>query len=640
MSFSPFGAPGTPSPSASSLSPFFPSQQAQASTATTAQSHPADQISHSPDDSRFLGTIGQPRRPSSTVGTIGEPRRGTTPTAPPSQSQSRDHHDAAFLGLPLGAFDASLGAVDLARSASLDGGAPRPGSANSPAAAALSKSRPSSFILDVLPQTRERSAPPTPSLSLDSVSAATGTELHHHHHQHQHPPSLPSPHSLAPSSYLASASNASLAALSQSTVLSTASRTSSPGPLDNLPPSGGGGGGGGGGHHNLLAVDALATKVHALEGTVASLSGLVSTELRSLRDEVGLLRSLVLQQQQQQPSQHALGNGNGNAGSRWPGPGLGAEHSSSPAAADSPLLTLRSPSPGQQSLFGRPGMPHLHPAHGSPSSLLGQPSTSPGGAGGGYFPAPPTGPLDDSSAASSGASAAAAAAKDEQIKHLTAQVSHLSSTVSQLLSSSSSSSPSPAPGGGPQRGVSLSALGSPGAGVGAASTGLGMSVSPGPGLAGRPTPMMRTASGTPLARTASMRSASGVGPAPAALSLGLLGPGATGGVGAGGAAGPGAGMGSYVVESASAWEGAMSSPMIGGPSSGGGAGVGVGVGVAPGVGGGNNPPGSLGAKWEVLGVGQDLFRAIAKYGCVGRAVSLSPRARGVLVSHGERARKD
>ncbi|KPV74871.1 uncharacterized protein RHOBADRAFT_36826 [Rhodotorula graminis WP1] len=46
-------------------------------------------------------------------------------------------------------------------------------------------------------------------------------------------------------------------------------------------------------------------------------------------------------------------------------------------------------------------------------------------------------------------------------------------------------------------------------------------------------------------------------------------------------------------------------------------GVSVGAGGVvglPGVAGGNNPPGSLGAKWEVLGVGQDLFRAIAKYG--------------------------
>jgi len=27
-----------------------------------------------------------------------------------------------------------------------------------------------------------------------------------------------------------------------------------------------------------------------------------------------------------------------------------------------------------------------------------------------------------------------------------------------------------------------------------------------------------------------------------------------------------------------------------------------------------NPPGSLGSKWELLGIGNDLFRAIAKYG--------------------------
>ncbi|GAA5833686.1 hypothetical protein JCM9279_001599 [Rhodotorula babjevae] len=598
MAFSPFGAPGSPSPSAqaSHLSPFF---HAHAHT----QSHPADQISASPDDSRFLaaastgpGTIGEPRRPSSSsVGTIGQPRRGTTPTAANSTSSTTQYqqpqygHEAAFLGLPAGAFD--QGGVDLARSASSDSGFGQ-------------KSRPSSFILDVLPQTRERSGPPTPSLSLDSVSlpppTSAASSLTGHQDLASSTATLPSPHSLAPSSYLASTapSNSSSLALSQSTILSSsASRTSSPGPLDGLTP--------GGPSHHLLAVDALATKVHALEGNVASLSGLVTTELRSLRDEVGQLRSLVFGQQQQRSSQQQQ-----------------------QGAADSPMLTLRSPSPGQQALFGaRPGggaggmyggaggLPHLHPAHGlglvgSPSSSLGaQPASSPSGTvggGAGYFPG------SSSSAGAPGDEHSSA--KDEQIKLLTAQVSQLSSTVSQLLSSaagtnglgnpSSSPSHSSALAPVPQRGMTLSGLsGLSGGGAGGGSaTGLGMSVGAG---GARPSPMLRTASGTALARTASMRSASGAAGGPPLSALG--------GGGGGGGGGPGAGAGAFV-ESASAWDGGMSSPMIGGPSSSMGVSVGAGAVGLPGVAGGNNPPGSLGAKWEVLGVGQDLFRAIAKYG--------------------------
>lgn len=36
----------------------------------------------------------------------------------------------------------------------------------------------------------------------------------------------------------------------------------------------------------------------------------------------------------------------------------------------------------------------------------------------------------------------------------------------------------------------------------------------------------------------------------------------------------------------------------------------------PGLAGVGNPPGSLGGKWEALGIGNDLFRTIAKYGSV------------------------
>ena len=33
-----------------------------------------------------------------------------------------------------------------------------------------------------------------------------------------------------------------------------------------------------------------------------------------------------------------------------------------------------------------------------------------------------------------------------------------------------------------------------------------------------------------------------------------------------------------------------------------------------GAGASTNPPGSLGGKWEALGVGADLFRSVVKYG--------------------------
>ena len=66
------------------------------------------------------------------------------------------------------------------------------------------------------------------------------------------------------------------------------------------------------------------------------------------------------------------------------------------------------------------------------------------------------------------------------------------------------------------------------------------------------------------------------------------------------------------ISSASAWEGGISSPMLGaGPPSAVNSPM-LGSGGQPGS--TANPPGSLGSKWELLGIGNDLFRAIAKYG--------------------------
>lgn len=477
------------------------------------------------------GAIGEGRK--SSVGAIGDGRK-ITPSSTPAVERREEE---VLLGLPSGIFDAkgSLAAPESSNGASSEQGP---------------KSRPSSFILDVLPQTRERSGPPTPSLSLDSVSQpppTVGVDLR----------SLPSPHSLAPSTYLnqtAASSTASLALSSSGNNLYTnSSRTSSPGPLDS----------------NGLSVESLSAKVNTLEGTVSGLSNLIATEFRSLREEVSLLRSLVFQQQQNQgqPSSTAMG----------------ARGSMERPGAESPVLTLRSASPHPPPAFAQP-VPLSHPSfNGSNASLLAQPATSPGAisprsASAGFFSAD----LERQPSQSNENGTVADQLKDEQIKLLTAQVNSLSTTVSHLLANPGLAAAASPSGHAPMRGMSLP-LGSPALGLSGSTTGLGIGGGNGPiAGSGRPAAMLRTASGSGLARTASMRSASASGPS------GL----------------PNGSMDANTVTSASAWDGGMSSPMIGsGPG-----------GASPML--GSNPPGSLGSKWEVLGVGNDLFRAIAKYGCV------------------------
>ncbi|BGP02270.1 Translation initiation factor [Rhodotorula toruloides ATCC 204091] len=474
------------------------------------------------------GAIGEGRK--SSVGAIGDGRK-TTPSSTPAVERREEE---LLLGLPSGIFDAN-------------GSLAAPGSSNGAASEQGQKSRPSSFILDVLPQTRERSGPPTPSLSLDSVSQpppTAGVDFH----------TLPSPHSLAPSTYLNQTAASSTASLSLSSsgnnLFTNSSRTSSPGPLDN----------------SGLSVESLATKVNTLEGTVSGLSNLIATEFRSLREEVGLLRSLVFQQQQNQPSSAAMG----------------ARGSVDRPGAESPVLTLRSPSPHPPPAFAQPIPLSRASFTGSNASLLAQPATSPGAisprsAAGGFFGAD----LERQPSQSNETSTVADQLKDKQIKLLTAQVNSLSTTVSHLLANPGLAAAAASPSGhAPMRGMSLP-LGSPALGLSGPATGLGIGGGNGPlAGSGRPAAMLRTASGSGLARTASMRSASASGPS------GL----------------PNGSMDANSVTSASAWDGGMSSPMIGsGPG-----------GASPML--GSNPPGSLGSKWEVLGVGNDLFRAIAKYG--------------------------
>ncbi|GAA6028238.1 hypothetical protein JCM8097_006933 [Rhodosporidiobolus ruineniae] len=533
-----------------------------------------------------LGSIPLARKPSTggPAGAIGEGRRVT----PSPQPSLREEEKA--LGLPSGIFDGH-GALFPSSAGGEDGRA----------ASENGKSRPSSFILDVLPQTRERGSagPSTPSLSLDSSSQPPSTSTTEFQ-------PLPSPHSLAPvapTSLLNTSSSASTTSLPLSpngNVLS-ASRTSSPGPLESSSSS-------------APSVESLAVKVNTLESTVSGLSNLLASEFRNLREEVGLLRSLVLQN-----------NSNGTARQAF--------ERQQERETDSPVLTLRSPSPRQQQQQQQQlgGFPQSIPlarttsfgAASAASSLVAHPATSPGpvsplahsvpGSAGSFFGLQQLHQEAERLRSTSDDSAASSSFKDEQIKLLTAQVSSLSTTVSQLLANpnvaaaagvnpalaaAATASAAPSPhlgngGAGPASAPSMSrnmslplaspALGQP--------TGLGVStpagmLSPslgsvsgmsaqaalassvgGPG--GVRSPLMRPVSTPGLARSASMRSATGADEGQ-----------------------PPQGQ----------WGAAMASPMLGGPPS---------AVQSPMLG---NPPGSLGSKWEVLGVGQDLFRAIAKYG--------------------------
>lgn len=543
-------------------------------------------------NSSNIGTIGQGRKLSSStgggVGTIGEGRR----TAPPATERRED--EASFLGLSTSYFnpDGSFAAPFQQNSGGGGGGFEH----------GATKSRPSSFILDVLPQTRERGAgssgPPTPSLSLDSASqppamSATASETF----------PLPSPHSLAPSSYLTTASQSPFGSLPQSPgghlFASSSSRTSSPGPIDSTPgPSNG---------HST--VEALASKVQTLESNVTTLSNVLATEFRSLREELGVLRGLV--QQQQQAGAHA-NNGSSDQTER----------------GSSPVLTLRSPSP--HSAAGRlPQNLSLNRSfNGSMSSLHVQPATSPGAISPGSSVA--SGFFASQQQQQEGREELADSSnlKDEQIKLLTAQVNSLTTTVSTLLGSPALSSngfagvagspSSPMIGGGsaspssalpqqvPARGMTMP-LGSPALGLGVPSVGGGL----GGGGARAPPPMMRTASGTGLGRNSGLRSS-------------INGPGVgTGGGGGGGGGGSFEGGAPMMSPSPSlngwtdqpgAGHGPASVAMMPSPSTGSASGVGSPMLGGGGSGASSNPPGSLGSKWEMLGVGNELFRAVAKFG--------------------------
>lgn len=364
------------------------------------------------------GAIGEQRRQSSVgpPGAIGQPRRTLTPS--PSRDPTQEE---LALNLPAGILDSHFDPT----------GGPLNNSNNQV------KSRPSSFILDVLPQSRERaSGATTPSLSLESVSQAPSnsstSEISFLH----------SPNNLAPHHASAFFQNPNSASSTTSLTslggggggglnVFSNSRSSSPGPLDISSNHH---------HHNGSNFDSLSTKVYNLESTVSDLSTLLATEFKGLREEVNLLRSIVYQQHQ---SSHQI---------RRP-PFDHRSSSQLDRETDSPLLTLRSPSPHHSPAFPQPiplsRGPSYHGStngggsnHSNSTLLAGSnspnpPPLSPHSAPMNYFqPPPPPPPLGSQDRFNEPSSQHQGNAKDEQIKLLTQQVNSLTSTVSNLLSSS------------------------------------------------------------------------------------------------------------------------------------------------------------------------------------------------------------
>ncbi|GAA5887081.1 hypothetical protein JCM16303_007127 [Sporobolomyces ruberrimus] len=565
------------------------------------------------------GAIGEQRRQSSVgpPGAIGQPRRTLTPS--PSRDPTQEE---LALNLPAGILDSHFEPT----------GGPLINSNNQV------KSRPSSFILDVLPQSRERaSGATTPSLSLESVSQAPSnsstSEISFLHSPNNLAPHHASAFFQNPNSASSTTSLTSLGGGGGGLNVFSNSRSSSPGPLDISSNH----------HHNNGSnYDSLSTKIYNLESTVSDLSTLLATEFKGLREEVNLLRSIVYQQHQQQ-SNHQI--------QRPP-----FDHRSSSQLdreTDSPLLTLRSPSPHHSPAFPQPiplsRGPSYHGStigggsnHSNSTLLAGSnspnpPPLSPHSAPMNYFqpppPPPPLGSQDRFLESTTNSQQQQGNAKDEQIKLLTQQVNSLTSTVSNLLSSSGhglygsngvggtgnpvrqAGKGGGTGGGGPmsvgmssrQMSLPVSMIGT-GGGGGSSSVGSGLGVTtPGGSLVGgigngKPPGGggLRSVSQGGLGRSASLRSAS------ASQQGGGGGGSSAGGNGQGGLR---MDHGSFdTISSSSAWEGGISSPMLGaGPPS---------AVNSPMLGSGStaNPPGSLGSKWELLGIGNDLFRAIAKYG--------------------------
>ncbi|SCV72108.1 BQ2448_4802 [Microbotryum intermedium] len=314
---------------------------------------------------------------------------------------------------------------------------------------------------------------------------------------------------------------------------------------------------GGGGEGQQQTVEA---RVHSLEATVYDLASFVHGEMRSMRDEINSLRNIV-----QQLANLAGSGGNPglymNSLARYGGTGQHLGLSRTKDLFESPLLTVRSPSPPLQPAPGsRPGL--VRSASGSVLEGLG-----------GGFASGSSSPALSSSGRFGSSDQDGMADKDEQIAALSQQVSALASSVAHLMSSSAAPQGSPMLGpGGIGSSVVNRGVHQPGP------TGLGVSLSKPSAAVGR-SPLMR-----PLGVNGVPQSGLNRAPSLSKSFVGSRSPNRSN-------TAPGSEFGE--------WD----SPVIGGQS--------------PMLGGSNGsapPPGSLGSKWDALGVGNELFRAIAKYG--------------------------
>ena len=390
------------------------------------------------------------------------------------------------------------------------------------------KSRPSSFILDLLPNLADRAPSPNNQSRPNSNSSTSGNQLGR------------SPSGSIHSVLAPSGPNGLFASLGPQSALVGGARCDSPSPLEQP-----------------LSLEAVAARLVSAETSLAELSALVKDEVGMLRTEISALRNVVLQSSMAAatppvgPPSPSLTGGGHTLGPRF---AAAAINSLETSVMDSPMVTLHSPSPSQSPRFP------LAPA---PVGFDGR--------------------LADGSAP-------VGSAADEHIRALEHQLRGLSTAVAVLMSTNN---------GQPSTLLPPSLGGTP-----LASPGLSMSV-PGPGPFGRQSSM-------PSPHSPSLGLGVSNTPLPPGARSPLMRPHSNGGLsrqvsGAGysrdnrGGLSPAPGAGAF---DGSNWDGStgMSSPSLG---SGGGGGGG---------GGPQNPPGSLASKWEVLGVGKEVFNAIAKYG--------------------------
>lgn len=242
-------------------------------------------------------------------------------------------------------------------------------------------------------------------------------------------------------------------------------------------------------------IDALSLRLTSLESTVSTLSSLVTTEVRTLQEEVGVLRGLLLRSatftatspstpQQPLPSSHRDRDQFSNDRER------------DRDIAGSPLLVLRSPSPTfSNSSFANPSRP-AHQINAQPT-FLGLPASASLNAS-----------HTDQRLSNEERARLVSLDKDEQIRSLTAQLSSISASVAHLIGTSAmpSSQPRRLPVISPAISPSIGSIGDSGWKREANSPVMGMGSIGSPSLGGqaRVTPTLRPSSSGGLSRNGSL----------------------------------------------------------------------------------------------------------------------------------------